>query len=400
MWLLYHFRDYTFKGESDPFTTSTNIGAITSKVDNALVKVFFDAGITRKQVVTEKTIRESNGGVTWKKEIIAVNLPRGMNKGHLENLLREHLKPVEHTKWKLRDKGSRVEANIDVFGVHAYHLTFNKYKAVAKRAPRRGLKKKAPPAAARRPKADGRALASLPKKPQSRALLLPLGRPKPKIAIIVDDLGQNPRPVERLASIPADLSFSVLPGLPYSRYAAEVANKSGKEVMLHLPMEPKISSGYTGVDAGDGALLVGQPKEEIVSKLEADIASVPYVVGVNNHMGSKFTENEELMSLVLRRLQKHHLFFVDSRTSSNSKGYKIARELGMKTGARDIFLDESALGADYIRSQLDKLVELSKKKGLAIGICHPYPDTIEVLSEEIPRLKNKVEIVPISELLR
>jgi polysaccharide deacetylase 2 family uncharacterized protein YibQ len=141
---------------------------------------------------------------------------------------------------------------------------------------------------------------------------------------------------------------------------------------------------------------MGLPKDKILDKLEKNLSSIPYIKGVNNHMGSKFTENTELMELVLEKIKSKGLFFVDSRTSETTVGFKIAKKLGIKTAERDIFLDEGSQRSDYIRSQIEKLINVSKEKGYAIGICHPYPDTVKVLSEVIPDIQKEVEIIPVS----
>ncbi|HSE84387.1 MAG TPA: divergent polysaccharide deacetylase family protein [Thermodesulfobacteriota bacterium] len=222
---------------------------------------------------------------------------------------------------------------------------------------------------------------------------------KPRVVIIVDDLGLNKVLIDKLLEIPAKLNFAILPNLPYSDYAAEKAYRKGWDVILHLPMEPKVSSGYTALDAGDGVLFVGLSREEILAKLDSNLASIPYIKGVNNHMGSKFTENGELMELVLQRLKSRGLFFIDSKTSKDTAGFLTAKKLGMRTAERDIFLDQTFGGPNYIRSQIEKLVNISKIKGYAIGICHPYPVTIEVLSEMVPRIEKEVDLVTISSVV-
>ena len=116
-------------------------------------------------------------------------------------------------------------------------------------------------------------------------------------------------------------------------------------------------------------------------------------------MGSKFTENEELMRLVILDLKNKGLFFIDSLTNPNSLGYSIAREEGVKTAKRDVFLDNKKKGKSYVKSQLKKLISKAEKNGYAIGICHPYPQTIEALSEEIPKFNGKIEITPVKFLL-
>lgn len=222
---------------------------------------------------------------------------------------------------------------------------------------------------------------------------------EPKIAIIVDDIGMNKGPIDRLIELPAPVTLSVLPNLPYSKYAAEAARNKGLDVMLHLPMEPMESSGYTGSDAGEDTLLVGLPKGAVLAKLDENLSSVPYIKGVNNHMGSKFMENQELMDMVLEEIDSRGLFFIDSMTSSGSVGYKTALMMGMKTGKRDVFLDDSSKDAAYVKSQIEKLVGIAEKNGYAVGICHPYPGTVEVLTEMIPQIDSRVDIVPVSSIL-
>lgn len=222
---------------------------------------------------------------------------------------------------------------------------------------------------------------------------------KPKVVIIVDDLGLNKILIDKLLAIPAKINFAILPNLPYSDYAAEMAYRKGWDVILHQPMEPKVSSGYTALNAGDGVLFVGLSRNEILAKLENNLDSIPHVKGVNNHMGSKFTENSELMELVLQRLKSRGLFFVDSKTSENTTGFDMAKKLGMRAAERDVFLDQSFGGPNYVRSQIEKLVKISKHRGYAIGICHPYPVTIEVLSEMVPQIEKEVELVAISSVV-
>lgn len=222
---------------------------------------------------------------------------------------------------------------------------------------------------------------------------------EPKVAIIVDDIGMSKGPIDKLIELPAPVTLAVLPNLPYSRYAAEAARNKGLDVMLHLPMEPMESSGYTGSDAGEDALLVGLPKEAVLAKLDENLSSVPYIKGVNNHMGSKFMENQELMDMVLEEIDGRGLFFIDSLTSSGTVGYKTALKMGMKTGKRDVFLDDSSKDAAYVKSQIEKLVGIAEKNGYAVGICHPYPGTVEALTEMMPQIDGRVDIVPVSSIL-
>jgi hypothetical protein len=238
-----------------------------------------------------------------------------------------------------------------------------------------------------------------PAEPVGKSAGTESGAFKPKVAIIVDDIGMSKEPVDKLIQLPVPVTLAILPNLPYSEYAAEAAGKRGWDVMLHLPMEPMESSGYMGPDAGEDALLVGLPKEAVLAKLNKNISSVPNIIGVNNHMGSKFMENQELVEVVLEEIKRRGLFFVDSLTSAGSVGYKTALDLGVKTGKRDVFLDNSSKDPAYVKSQIEKLVEIAGKNGYAVGICHPYPSTVEALKEMMPEIGGRVDVVPVSSVL-
>ena len=219
---------------------------------------------------------------------------------------------------------------------------------------------------------------------------------RPGVVLIIDDLGGDRESIDRLLRIKQPLNLAVLPHLPHSRYAARAAYRGGKDVILHLPMEPKYSSGYTADDAGEGVLLLGFSIDRIRDELRRNIMAVPNIAGVNNHMGSKFMENEEPVRTVMKELKARGLYFVDSLTTPNSRGYSVAKQLGVKTLRRDVFIDQSNRGKEYTMEQLDRLVRIAEKNGIAVGIGHPYPETIEVLAEYMPRVEEKVEFMNIS----
>ena len=220
--------------------------------------------------------------------------------------------------------------------------------------------------------------------------------PKPRVVLIIDDLGNDRKSVDRLLEMDFPINMAVLPHLPHSDYAAREARKSGMDVILHLPMEPRYSSGYTADDAGEGVLLVGYPISRVREELRKNILAVPNVVGVNNHMGSKFMENEKLVRIVMDELRTRGFYFVDSLTTADSVGYRIARKLGVKVLRRDVFIDEAERGKDYTVGQIDRLVKIAEKNGMAVGIGHPYPQTIEALSQYLPEVAGRVEFVRIS----
>lgn len=219
---------------------------------------------------------------------------------------------------------------------------------------------------------------------------------RPEIILIIDDLGQNREPVDRLLRIKQPINLAVLPYLPHSDYAARAAYRGGRDVMLHLPMEPKYSTGYTADDAGEGVLLLGFSISRIREELRKNIMALPHVVGVNNHMGSKFMENEETVKTVMKELKARDLYFVDSLTTPNSRGYSVAKRLGVKVLNRDVFIDQKGRGKEYTIERIDELVRIARKKGLAVGIGHPYPQTIDALAEYMPRIEKKVKFMKIS----
>ena len=224
----------------------------------------------------------------------------------------------------------------------------------------------------------------------------PIPLRRPRMAIVVDDLGLNKRIAEEFLRLEAPLTFAIFPLQPSSRRIAHKAHAEGREIILHLPMEPQ---GYPLKDPGKGALLVSMDERELLCQLRKDLEAVPFITGVNNHMGSRFMEDGEKVRLVLRELKQRKLFFLDSRTTSKSQGYHIAQELSLRADIRDLFLDnESDVG--YTKRQLKRLIYLARNHGTAIGICHPYPSTITALEEMIPQIQEEgIQIVPLSQAL-
>jgi hypothetical protein len=220
---------------------------------------------------------------------------------------------------------------------------------------------------------------------------------RPRIAIIVDDLGLDKQVVEELLRLQAPVTFSILPFQQYSRRVAERAHAQGKEIILHLPMEPR---GFPLKDPGEGGLFVtmGETKE-LARQLKKDLDAVPYISGVNNHMGSRFMEHEAVVRVVLNELKKRRLFFLDSGTTDRSMGYKLARELSLKAGTRDVFLDNET-GPKNMETQLNQLMKIARSRGKAIAIGHPYPTTVAALKGMIAKIqKAGIKIVPLSQVL-
>ena len=217
----------------------------------------------------------------------------------------------------------------------------------------------------------------------------------PLVCIIIDDVGYDRKLANKFLSLEVPFTFSVLPFSPFQEAITKAAGLKHVEIMLHLPMEP---DEYPKVDPGPGALLTSMSPDELIRQLTLDIRSVPGIKGVNNHMGSKLTAVSSQMYQVFSILKKEGLFFIDSRTSVNTLCKPSARLLQVPFAERDIFLDHVET-AEFVRKQLDALIQKAQQNGRAIGIGHPHLITYQVLKEMLPELQKKVRLVPASQLV-
>ena len=216
-----------------------------------------------------------------------------------------------------------------------------------------------------------------------------------KVSIVIDDFGTDVGIAKQFASLPFPVTLSVLPHLVHSREIAELAHLEGREVMLHLPMEPLNPK----VSPGPGALMLSMPADQIRLNIKAALDTSPYFDGVNNHMGSRMTQDAQVMKTVLSEIKERGLFFVDSMTTNESKGWKVARELKIPTLKRDVFLDDDP-SAEAIRSQIARLVEIAKIRGTALAIGHPRKTTLRSLQEGAAYFGEKgIEIVAVHDLM-
>lgn len=219
----------------------------------------------------------------------------------------------------------------------------------------------------------------------------PYPEEKKKVAIIIDDMGYSLRAVKEACSIKKPLTIAVLPFSPLARETAQIAHQNGLEVILHLPLEPiNNQKEYNGTE---GMINSNMSKEEVIKAVNRCLDQVPYIVGVNNHMGSKITASEIFMRIILERLRERNLFFVDSRTTAESVAYDIAQLLSIPSTYRNVFLDTDN-NEKSIKKRMLELFELAQKKGQALGICHPTTTTFKVLKENI-HLIDKFKLVPV-----
>lgn len=201
------------------------------------------------------------------------------------------------------------------------------------------------------------------------------GAKAPRLVIIIDDLGESTKTAQRLARLPVPVTFSILPFNSKAREVAGIARKNSRELFLHLPCEPE---GYPKTNSGPGTLRVAMSPAELEQTLVANLARLPEVDGVNNHMGSKLTQDKKAMRTVLAHLKGRGKFFVDSLTTPKSCVASISTGLGMRYYRRHIFLDNTAK-EHAILLQLKKAESLARKNGVAVVIGHPYPATLAAL---------------------
>lgn len=242
-------------------------------------------------------------------------------------------------------------------------------------------------------------------------LPLPAARPRshavesgpqtaPKLAIIIDDLGQDLAPADSLLGLPFPVTFSVLPGLPFSTEVAEEAYRRGDEVMLHLPMESQSErEGSEGAIPEPAELRVGMSAGQVRSTLNGMLETVPHATGVNNHQGSRATADPAMMRTLMPALRERSLFFIDSRTTAATVAYDTAESLGVRAASRKVFLDDTAT-REAVLAQLDLAARDAMRDGSAIAIGHPHPVTITALSEGLPRLESQgIRLVFASDLV-
>jgi len=200
---------------------------------------------------------------------------------------------------------------------------------------------------------------------------------KPKLVIIIDDFGySNNGTVNGFMKLEAPLTVSIIPGHRFSRWASATAQAAGKEVMIHMPMEPEDFRK----NHGEEQFLIhsGLGPYEINQRVLAAIMELPEAKGMNNHMGSRATADAELMSTVIRNLKEKGMYFIDSLTSAQSVAFEIARENGVPAAVRTVFLDNQRDKSEIL-AQFEKALTIARKRGKAVAIGHVYPQTLEVL---------------------
>ncbi len=325
-------------------------------VDQMIQSQLYELGIQKKNILLHQTSLKKEGGLVWKQSSLKIRVLPSLGFSVVERNLRRSLSGLGRpVSIQSTQKSESLRMEVKVSDRVTHQLTF---------------------------------VSSLPSS-------VKLGV-HPKIAIVIDDLGGENKISQELLRWDFPVTFSVLPFAPFSKTLAREAHRKGKEVILHLPMEPH---GYPQVRPGEGVLLEEMDEASFLRQLSKDIEAVPYIKGVSNHMGSRLMEDPEKMKIVFSELKRRGLFFLDSRTTPETVGFQVAQSVGLKVLERSTFIDNSLTEED-IKRQLEELIQFSISRGKAIGIGHPHPSTVKFLKEIIPKIKEKgIELVPLSAVM-
>lgn len=201
----------------------------------------------------------------------------------------------------------------------------------------------------------------------------------PNVIVILDDLGYRETDLNAL-SLPNEVTFSILPQTPLSKIIAEKSHLQGRSVMLHMPMQ-----STSGKKMGPLGLSTNMPAGAMTHTFRVALKSVPNVIGVNNHMGSAFTVEENAMQTIMQELKRQNLFFIDSRTTIDTKAGKVAEAVGVAHASRHVFLDNHRSTVELLK-QFTLAKTFAKRHGTVIIIAHPYPETLRFLALHLPKL--------------
>lgn len=214
------------------------------------------------------------------------------------------------------------------------------------------------------------------------------------VAIIIDDIGYNKGQGINAIALPGDVTYAIIPHSPNAVFLAKYAKQQQKEIMLHAPM-----SNISHRPMGQSGLKESMGETDFTQVLTRAIKSVPHISGVNNHMGSLLTQKHLPMEWTMKELNKHGLYFIDSRTTSHSVAWKTAQKRNVPSLKRDVFLDHDR-NPERINDQFGEFIAIAKLRGYAIAIAHPYPETLTYLKENLSRLSSQgIRLVPASVLV-
>jgi polysaccharide deacetylase 2 family uncharacterized protein YibQ len=325
-------------------------------IDKTITSRLFELGFSKEDILSRQSLPQKRDRLAWTTSTIKVQLPQRISFSHVEqDMKRELTRLDDDIRLRVTDlpsKPKRIDVRVEDLLTH--NIIFYPPKVVE--------------------------------------------IPKPRVAIVIDDLGSSRKRARNLMEINANLTLSFLPYARNSRQLAREAFEKGKEVILHMPMEPH---EYPRKNPGKGALLMSMTDTELQQQIKENLDAVPCISGVNNHMGSCFMEDTHRVKILMEELKERRLFFLDSRTTPETTGYGTAKKMGMRTGQRDVFLDNNSDDEESIRKNIQKLAQIAQAEGIAVGIGHPHPSTIKSLREMIPALqKDGIEFVSLSDIMK
>ncbi|TVP91418.1 MAG: divergent polysaccharide deacetylase family protein [Pseudomonadaceae bacterium] len=235
----------------------------------------------------------------------------------------------------------------------------------------------------------------LPEPDASDAALASAPPDGPVMAIVIDDLGHSYTEGRRIIALPGPVALAILPQTPFAEQLAREASQAGQTVMLHQPME-----NGAGLPIGPGGLYQQTQREDYATILRDNLAELPGVAGINNHMGSLLTADREAMDAVMAVLQRKQLFFLDSRTTAATEAAFAAAAAGVPHASRQVFLDH-VRDAEAIARSFAVALEMAREEGQVIVIGHPYRETLAFLEQVLPGLAERegVVLVPVTMLL-
>ena len=215
-----------------------------------------------------------------------------------------------------------------------------------------------------------------------------------KLAIVIDDIGYHPKEDAEILAMPKEISVAIIPAAPYAKIRNQQAKAQNHDILIHMPMQP-----VSNIKIEEGGLTLGLSEAQVNERVKKAKSIVPNAIGMNNHMGSAATADATLMTYLMIALREQHLFFLDSRTIGKSVAGKIAKEQGVRSLDRHIFLDDSNELAD-VQHQFQAAIQYARKHGTAIAIGHPRPNTIAVLQAGLNNLPADIQLVGMGNLWR
>ncbi|HHF6566827.1 TPA: divergent polysaccharide deacetylase family protein [Haemophilus influenzae] len=228
----------------------------------------------------------------------------------------------------------------------------------------------------------------------STALYASISLAQNKLAIVIDDVGYHSKEDAAVFAMPREISVAIIPAAPYARVRNQEAKSQGRDILIHMPMQP-----ISAIKIEDGGLHLGMSAAQVNDRVNTAKNIVRDAIGMNNHMGSAATADVNLMTHLMNTLREKHLFFLDSRTIGKSVAGKIAKEQGVRSLDRHIFLDDSNELAD-VQRQFKAAIHYARKHGTAIAIGHPRPNTIAVLQAGLRNLPEDIQLVGMGNLWR